>query len=92
VHYVKAFGTLGAVEQLATEANNEPRIVLFYATDDNAAEAVAQRLIGTAGFEPLKAGSVSDASRIEGPDGDLQGQVLQLDEARAAVATRGVNA
>jgi len=90
-HYVKAFGTLGA-DQLATSANREPRIVLFYATDDDAAEAVAQRLIGAAGFEPLKVGGVSDASRIEGPDGDLQGQILHLDEARAAVATEGVKA
>jgi 8-hydroxy-5-deazaflavin:NADPH oxidoreductase len=91
-HYVKAFGTLGAVEQLATGANHEPRIVLFYATDDDAAEATAQRLIGTAGFEPLKVGGVSDAGRIEGPDGDLQGQVLQLDEARAVVAAAQLTA
>ena len=52
-HYVKAFGTLGAVAQLATGANREPRIVLFYATDDDAAEAIAQRLIRAAGFEPF---------------------------------------
>ena len=52
-HYVKAFGTLGA-DQLATSANHEPRVVLFYATDDDAAEAAARRLIRAAGFEPLK--------------------------------------
>jgi len=90
-HYVKAFGTLGA-GQLATGANNEPRIVLFYATDDDAAEATAQRLIRAAGFEPLKVGGVSDAGRIEGPDGELQGQIFDLDEARAVVATEGVQA
>jgi 8-hydroxy-5-deazaflavin:NADPH oxidoreductase len=90
-HYVKAFGTLGAGD-LAAEAGHESRTVLFYATDDDAAEAVAQRLIRTAGFEPLKVGGVSDAGRIEGPDGDLQGKVLQLDEARAAVATEGAKA
>jgi hypothetical protein len=44
-HYVKAFGTLGA-DQLATGANHEPRVVLFYATDDDAAEATAQRPSG----------------------------------------------
>jgi 8-hydroxy-5-deazaflavin:NADPH oxidoreductase len=92
VHYVKAFGSLGAVEQLATGANHEPRIVLFYATDDDAAEATAQRLIRAAGFEPLKLGGVSDAGRIEGPDGELQGQIFDLDEARAVVATEGVQA
>ena len=90
-HYVKAFGTLGA-DQLATGANREPRAVLFYATDDDAAEATVQRLIRAAGFEPLKVGGVSDAGRIEGPDGELQGQILDLDEARATIATEGVNA
>ena len=89
-HYVKAFGTLGAVEQLATSANREPPVVLFYATDDDAAEATAQRLIRAAGFEPLKVGGVSDAGRIEGPDGELQGRILDLDEARATIATEGV--
>jgi predicted dinucleotide-binding enzyme len=91
-HYVKAFGTLGAVEQLATSANREPRVVLFYATDDDAAEAATQRLIRAAGFEPLKVGGVSEAGRIEGPDGELQGRIFDLDEARATVATAGVKA
>ena len=90
-HYVKAFGTLGA-DQLATGANKEPQIVLFYATDDDVAEATAQRLIRAAGFEPLKVGGVSDAGRIEGPDGELQGQIFDLDEARATIATEGVKA
>jgi 8-hydroxy-5-deazaflavin:NADPH oxidoreductase len=91
-HYVKAFGTLGAVEQLATSANRDPRVVLFYATDDDAAEATAQRLIREAGFEPLKVGGVADAGRIEGPDGELQGQIFDLDAARATIATEGVQA
>jgi 8-hydroxy-5-deazaflavin:NADPH oxidoreductase len=91
-HYVKAFGTLGAVEQLATSANRDPRVVLFYATDDDTAEAAAQRLIRAAGFEPLKVGGVSEAGRIEGPDGELQGQMLNLEEARATISTEGVNA
>ena len=90
-HYVKAFGTLGA-DQLATGSDSEPRIVLFYATDDEVAEATAQRLIRAAGFEPLKVGGVSDAGRIEGPDGEFQGRILDLDEARAAIAPEGVQA
>ena len=89
-HYVKAFGSLGAVEQLATGANHEPRIVLFYATDDDTAEATAQRLIRAAGFEPLKVGGVSDAGRIEGPDGEFQGRIFDLDQAQAAIANEGV--
>ena len=65
-HYVKAFGTLGAVEQLATSANRDPRVVLFYATDDDVAEAAAQRLISAAGFAPLKVGGAANAGRIGG--------------------------
>jgi predicted dinucleotide-binding enzyme len=87
-HYVKAFGSLGA-DQLATGANHEPRTVLFYATDDDAAEATAQRLIRAAGFEPLKVGGVTEAGRIEGPDGELQGRIFDLDEARATITTEG---
>jgi predicted dinucleotide-binding enzyme len=90
-HYIKAFGTLGA-DQLATEANDEPRSVLFYATEDDAAETTAQRLIRAAGFEPLKVGGVADAGRIEGPDGEFQGRILNLDEAQASIATKGVKA
>jgi 8-hydroxy-5-deazaflavin:NADPH oxidoreductase len=91
-HYVKAFGTLGA-DALASAANREPRrAVLFFATDDDAAATSVERLIRAAGFEPLKAGGLADAGRIEMPGGDLHqaglnGALLDLDEARAAVAT-----
>lgn len=91
-HYVKAFGTLGA-DSLASAANREPRrAVLFYATDDDAAAAAVERLSSGAGFDPLKLGGVADAGRIEVPGGDLHqngglnGQLLDLDQARAAVA------
>src|SRR5207244_4754909 len=68
-HFVKAFGTLGA-ESLASEANRTPRAVLFYATDDGQAAAVVERLISAAGFDPVKAGGVDAAVRIE-TSGDL---------------------
>jgi predicted dinucleotide-binding enzyme len=96
-HYVKAFGTLAA-ESLASAADREPRqAVLFYATDDDAAATTIERLIRAAGFEPLKAGGVADAGRIEMPGGDLHqaglnGALLDLDEARAAVAAPEVAA
>jgi predicted dinucleotide-binding enzyme len=90
--YVKAFGTLGA-DSLASAANRAPRrAVLFYATDDDGAATAIERLIGTAGFDPLKVGGVADAGRIEVPGGDLHqhgglnGQLLDLDQARAAIA------
>jgi predicted dinucleotide-binding enzyme len=87
-HYVKAFGTLVA-DQFASEASREPRrVVLFYATDDDAAATTIERLIRAAGFEPLKVGGVADAGRIEVPGGDLQGAVLDLEQAHAARAAR----
>ena len=95
-HFVKAFGTLGA-DALASAANREPQAVLFYATDDDEAATTIERLIRAAGFEPLKAGGLADAGRLEVPGGDLHqngglnGRLVDLDEAGAAVAA-GVRA
>jgi 8-hydroxy-5-deazaflavin:NADPH oxidoreductase len=96
-HYVKAFGTLSA-EALAGDANRTShRAVLFYATDDDEAAATVERLIRAAGFEPFKVGGVAAAARIEMPGGDLHqyalnGEVLDLDEARAALDPKEVPA
>ena len=92
-HYVKAFGSLGA-DALAASANRDPRAVLFYATDDDAAEKTIGRLIRAAGFEPWKAGGVASAGRIEAPGGDLHqyafnGEVVDIDRARSATASSG---
>jgi predicted dinucleotide-binding enzyme len=92
---VKAFGTLSA-EALAGNANREPqRAVLFYATDDDEAATTVERLIRVAGFEPLKVGGVTAAVRIEMPGGDLHqaglnGELLDLDQARAAINPKEV--
>ncbi len=90
--YVKAFGTLGA-GSLASSANRAPRrAVLFYATDDDRAAAAIERLITACGFDPVRAGGVRDAGRLEVPGGDLHqggglgGKLLDADQARAAVA------
>ena len=90
--YVKAFGTLGA-GSLADSANRAPRrAVLFYATDDDLAAAAIEPLITVAGFDPVKAGGVNEAVRIEMPGGDLHqfgglgGRLLDADQAHAAVA------
>jgi hypothetical protein len=96
-HYVKAFGTLGA-DSLASSANREPRrVVLFYATDDEIAAGTIERLINAAGFDPMKAGGFAQAGRIEGPDGGLtqgglNGELLDLDQAREVLATTEVTA
>jgi 8-hydroxy-5-deazaflavin:NADPH oxidoreductase len=71
-HFVKAFGTLAA-DSLATGAYRSPeRAVLFYATDDDQAALVEERLISAAGFDPVKVGGVDQAIRIE-MFGDLHG-------------------
>ena len=93
-HYVKAFGTLSATS-LASSANRSPRrAVLFYATDDEQAAATVERLISAAGFDPVKAGGLAAAERIEMPGGDLHesglGRLLDVDEARAAIAAERV--
>jgi predicted dinucleotide-binding enzyme len=88
--YVKAFGTLAA-DALAGSAYRQPRrAVLFYATDDDVAATTIERLIRAAGFDPLRAGGVADAGRIEAPGGDLHqfglnGQLPDLDQASAAI-------
>jgi 8-hydroxy-5-deazaflavin:NADPH oxidoreductase len=90
-HLVKAFGTLGA-DVLASSANRTPRrAVLFYATDDEGAAGKVERLITTAGFDAVKAGGLGDALRIEVSGdlhqyGGLNGNIVDADEARAAVA------
>jgi predicted dinucleotide-binding enzyme len=95
-HYVKAFGTLGA-DSLASSANREPRVALFYATDDDTAAGTVERVIRAAGFDPVKAGGFADAGWLEGPGGDLSqsglnGELLDLDQARATLAATEVTA
>jgi predicted dinucleotide-binding enzyme len=90
-HYVKAFGTLSA-PTLENAANRTPdRAVLFYATDDAEARVAIERLISIAGFDPVKAGGVDAAVRIEF-GGDLSefglGHLVDVQEA-LAVASRG---
>ena len=84
-HYVKAFGTFGS-QDFVSGANREPRhAVLFYATDDDVAAAEVERLIRVAGYDPVKAGGLAAAVRIES-FGDLNSRMMDVDEARAAVA------
>ena len=88
-HYVKAFGTLAA-GPLEKGANRSPKAVLFYATDDAQAEAGITRLITAAGFEPMKAGGIAAALRIEmygdlHEFGGLNGKLVDADEARTGI-------
>ena len=84
-HVALAFGTMSGT-LLAPSANRSPeRAVLFYATDDDRADAEVERLVRTAGFEPVKAGGVAVSSRLE-VGGDLHDLVVGPGEARHAVA------
>ena len=84
-HYAKAFGTFGADDFVSGALREPRRAVLFYATDDETAATTVERLSRAAGYEPVKAGGVADAGRIEF-FGDLNSRLLDVDEARAAVA------
>jgi 8-hydroxy-5-deazaflavin:NADPH oxidoreductase len=90
-HFAKAFGTLAA-DSLATGANrSRERAVLFYATDDDRAATVVERLISAAGFDPVKVDGVNQAIRIEmfgdlHDFGGLNGRMVTAEEARALLA------
>ena len=88
--YAKAFGTLSA-PLLGSSAHRTPEpAVLFYTTGDAAAASEVERLIGLAGFEPVRAGDVHDSLRIEvGGDlhafGGLNGRAVDRQEAKSLV-------
>lgn len=93
-HFVKAFGTLSA-GSLEQGANRVPkRAVLFYATDDPRAQAAAERLISASGFDPVRAGGLDAAIRIEmygdlHEYGGLNGKLLDTQQALTAITGRG---
>jgi 8-hydroxy-5-deazaflavin:NADPH oxidoreductase len=76
-----AFGTLSAdVLESSSKRSPEPA-VLFYVTDDDRAGEEVERLIRTAGFEPVRAGRIEQSSRLE-VGGDLHDLVVGPAEAR----------
>jgi 8-hydroxy-5-deazaflavin:NADPH oxidoreductase len=81
-HLAMAFGTMSAA-LFESAANRSPEpAVLFYATDDDRAGEEVERLIRTAGFEPVKAGGIDQSSRLE-VGGDLHDLVVGPAEARS---------
>ena len=80
-----AFGTLSA-DLLEPSSNRSPeRAVLFYATDDDRAGEEIERLIRTAGFEPVKVGGIEQSGRLE-VGGDLHDLVVGPGEARSLIS------
>ncbi len=76
-----AFGTLSA-DILESSRKRSPELaVLFYATDEDRAGEEVERLIRTAGFEPVQAGGLQQSGRLE-VGGDLHDLVVGPAEAR----------
>jgi len=74
-HLAMAFGTLPA-DLFESSSNRTPEpAILFYATDDDRAGEEVERLIRTAGFEPMKIGGIEQSGRLE-VGGDLHGLVV----------------
>jgi hypothetical protein len=79
-----AFGSMSA-QLFASSSNRSPEpAVLFYATDDDRAGEEVERLIRTAGFEPMKVGGVEQSGRLE-VGGDLHDLVVGPAEARSVI-------
>ena len=79
-----AFGTMAA-DVFESSSNRSPELaVLFYVTDDDRAAEEVERLIRTAGFEPVKAGAVEQSGRLE-VRGDLHDLVVGRAEARSLI-------
>ncbi len=80
-----AFGSMSA-DLFTSSSNRSPdRAVLFYATDDDHASEQVERLIRTAGFEPVKVGGIEQSGRLE-VGGDLHDLVVGAAEARSLIA------
>jgi 8-hydroxy-5-deazaflavin:NADPH oxidoreductase len=84
VRLAMAFGTLPA-DLFESSSNRSPEpAVLFYATDDARAGEEVERLIRTAGFEPVKVGGIEQSGRLE-VGGDLHGLIVGVAEARSLI-------
>ena len=83
-HLAMAFGSLSA-DLFKSSSNRSPELaVLFYVTDDDRAGEEVERLIRTAGFEPVKAGGLEQSGRLE-VGGDLHDLVVGPAEARSLI-------
>ena len=80
--FAMAFGTMSA-DLLESSSKRSPEPAgLFYVTDDDSAGEEVQRLIRTAGFEPVKAGGIEQSGRLE-VGGELHDLVAGPTEARS---------
>ncbi|MGB3682878.1 MAG: NAD(P)-binding domain-containing protein [Rubrobacteraceae bacterium] len=84
---VKAFNTM-YYETLANEGRpeDEDRLVLFVAGDDEEAKTTVSGLIGEIGFAPVDAGPLRDGGRKQQPDSPVYNEPMTADEARETLA------
>jgi 8-hydroxy-5-deazaflavin:NADPH oxidoreductase len=79
-----AFGSMSA-DLFESSANRVPeRAVLFYASGRDGGANEVERLIRTAGFEPMNIGGVTQSTRLE-VGGDLHDRVVGPAEARSLI-------
>jgi len=79
-----AFGSMSA-DLFESASNRSPDpAALFYATDDDRAGEEAERLIRTAGFEPVKIGGIDQSARLE-VGGDLHDLIVDPAQARSLI-------
>ncbi len=86
--WVKAFNTLTAgFQATAAGRRGADRVVLFYATNSEAAVPGIESLINDAGFDPVRTGTLArtDVGHQEAR-GDLYGEEFHHDDAVAAVS------
>jgi 8-hydroxy-5-deazaflavin:NADPH oxidoreductase len=79
-----AFGAMSG-DLFESSSNRSPeRAGLFYVTDDDRAGKEVERLIRTAGFEPVRIGGLEQSGRLE-VGGDLHDLVIGPAEARSLI-------
>jgi 8-hydroxy-5-deazaflavin:NADPH oxidoreductase len=84
-HLAMAFGSMSA-DRFEAASNRSPEpAVLFYASDDDRAGEQVERLIRTAGFEPVRIGGIDQSGRLE-VGGDLHDLVVGPAEARSLIS------
>lgn len=86
--WVKAFNTLTAGFQASSAGRTGPdRVVMFYATGHDSTAPLAEELITSAGFDPVRTGTLARTEvGHQEPKGDLYGEEFHHDDAVAAVS------
>lgn len=90
-HFVKALGTMSAANLGKETTGSGEKVAQLFATDDPVAQERITHLLRLGGWEPVKAGGLDIASRIEvggawHDRGGLGGRILSKEEAEKLVS------